>query len=273
VSLFIRKLKQTESDIRKFVLVTRGRTGSTAIIDELNQVPHFQVLQELFILGEYSGSPEQRGLDGDYYSAAIPPFDHWKQPHVWWDRWLPHCCRDVRQAHLYLIYAESQAKLTGAQIFGWKLLSSQFWERPYILKLLQKHNYSSLYLKRSLAAQVLSGLVANSRNIFNSREEVVDTSFYSFDIDAFKRNVLTEKDCVNRDLARLLAAKFDFLAVDYETFCNDRQAFYLPIFKFLGIQSEIPRQSGFQRIIKETRKMILNYDELALAAAEIGEVL
>lgn len=274
VSVFVRKLKQPESDVKKFVLITRGRTGSTAIIDELNQVPHFQVHQELFILGEFAGSPEQRGRVGDYYTAELPPFDHWKPPLYWWESWLlPHCCRDVRQAHCYLIYAENLAKQTGALFFGWKLLSNQFWERPYILALLKKHNYSSLYLKRNVAAQVLSGMVANSRKIFNSREVVTDDNVYSINLHEFRSNVLTERNCVIRDLGWLSAKRFDFLTIDYETFCKNRQEFFLPIFKMMGVYSALPQPSSFQRIIGDPKKMLKNYNELAQVAAEFGEVL
>jgi len=50
VTIFFRKLQKDGYGLEKFVLVTRGRTGSTAVIDELNKSRQLHVFQELFIL-------------------------------------------------------------------------------------------------------------------------------------------------------------------------------------------------------------------------------
>ena len=168
--------------MEKFVLVTRGRTGSTAVIDELNKAKFLCAMHELFILEAFAG---EMGTDGDYYTM-IPPFDFWKQRGRWWKRMFPEHYSDPRQAHRYLMRAEKLAKKLGVKGFGWKMLSHQFEERPFLASLLKQHGYRVVYLKRNSVRQVLSGMVAKQRGIYHSVEKVVDARRYPIDIEEFK---------------------------------------------------------------------------------------
>jgi hypothetical protein len=78
--------------VEKFVLVTRGSTGTTAILDELRKSRTVLVTQELFL--HYTFTEEM----GVYYKL-VPPFDLWKQQGLWWKRLIRTYSSDSKQAH------------------------------------------------------------------------------------------------------------------------------------------------------------------------------
>lgn len=253
--------------LKKFVLVTRGRTGSTAVLDELGKTSRVCTTQELFLLGNFV--PE----DYEHHYRLLPPFDIWKQQGGWWKRRLPYYSSDQRQASDYLVHAETLAQRKGVEGFGWKVLSHQFEERPFLSKLLKRHGYRVIYLGRKSAPQVLSGMVANQRGIYNDTKKIGDEQRYHIDIDKFQWLVRWERECVKNDCVRLATEGFDYIEVSYEGFCADRQAFYCNIFNFLNLPLELPPQSDFVKMIDDLKSVIENYEEVCAAARALGEVL
>ena len=270
VTIFVRKLQEDKYGLEKFVLVTRGRTGSTAVIDELSKIRQLHVFQELFILGDLAGVLDDCGKDGDYYSKELPPFDHWKPQAQWWLRLIPLCCRDARLAHKYLIWTAEFASRQGAQGMGWKLLSHQFKERPYIACLLKKHGYRVIYLRRNIVSQVLSGLVAKQRGIYNSLKKMSDERRFHIDIEELQSHVKIEDECVKIDCARLYVEGFNFVEVDYEEYCDSRDVFFDKIFNLLKMPLELPPPSDFVKVIEDLSLVIENYDEVKVYAAAIN---
>ena len=252
--------------VKKFVLVTRGRTGSTALLDELGKSSALCTTQELFLRPPFT----EFCLE-DYYKL-LPPFDLWKQQR-WWRRIPTRYNSDPWQAHRYLKRVETLGRRLGVEGLGWKVLSHQFNERPFLSELLKKHGYRVIYLRRNFARQVLSGMVANQRGIYNSLEKVVDTRRYHIDIEKFQWHVQWERECVKNDCVRLAANGFDFIEVSYEGFCADRQAFYRDIMNFLKLPLELPPPSSFVKMIEEPRQVIENYDEVMDAVVSLGEAI
>ena len=124
----------------KFVLVTRGRTGSTAILDELNNTAAIATTQELFITWTFD-----EGLVGEVYKWAVP-FDLWKRKYKLLHQIFPSLFSEEFQASRYLSALEQTARSTKKKVFGWKLLSSHFEEREYISRLILKQGYKAIYL-------------------------------------------------------------------------------------------------------------------------------
>lgn len=253
--------------MEKFVLLTRGRTGSTAVLDELGKTMVLHTTQELFMIGPF---PEK--VLKNYYKL-LSPFDLWKQQGWWWKRLIPVYYGDPRQAHKYLMLAEELAQSQGVKGFGWKVLSHHFGQRPYLAELLKRLGYRVVYLRRNIASQVLSGMVANQRGVYNSLKEIVDDRRYHIDIEKFQWHVRWERDCVKSECARLSAGVFDFVEVSYEDYCDNRDVFYGKIFGLLNLPLELPPPSDFQKMIKDPRMIIENYDEVANVATVLGESL
>lgn len=222
-----------------FYLLTRGRTGSTAVIDEIDKSGTLLATQELFSLRTNWKMKDRFYVTFKY----ILPYDLWKKGTVLRGILLK-LSFDGMFASLYLSKAESFTKDKTLLGFSFKVLSHHFVERPFLLKLLRKRNYKAIYLKRNIARQVMSGMIANQRGIYNSLEDVVDTQRYSIDLNEFSELVLWEKQCVENDCELLKQKGFDFIVVSYEEFCDDKQSFFNKVFNFL----QIPPPSCLKRV-------------------------
>lgn len=248
----------------KFFVMTRGRTGSTAVLDELNKSNNVCATQELFLEYDFVGDPVMtRAYD------LILPFNSWKV-HRWWKLIFPFNNRKDWLARLYLLKAEMLARNCHAKAFGFKVLSHNFEERPFLCDLLKSHDYKALYLTRNVARQVLSGMVANQSGIYNSKKDVIDSRRYLINVEEFEELVNWEIQCVQRDYDFLEKEGIEFCVITYEQFCEDRVAFFTNIFNFLGLPGEIPGTSEYIVMIKDAKYTIENYDEVANRAVSMG---
>jgi hypothetical protein len=265
------------------VLLTRGRTGSTAILDELEHVDSFCVAQELFTVYPFEKFsnihrllPSLIRVDKRYHKI-LPPFDIVKQHNWLWKRLAPNFYKENRQAYRYLITSEVLAQNLKAKVFCFKVLSNHFEERPYLAELLKANGYNVIYLRRRIAPQVISGMVANQSGKYNTLDKTFHIAEglckYHIDIDQFKWHLQWEAECIQKDIAHLRTENFDFIEVNYEDFCDDRESFYRNIFNFIGMPHVLPPPSNFVKMIQDPRLVIENFDEVVKAAAELGEVL
>lgn len=247
----------------KFFLVTRGRTGSTAVIDELNKSLGLRATQELFLKYDFDKLP-----DFDKLYDLVLPYDLWKlqknaSPYIENDN-------DNVWANLYLEETEALARNQMTAGFGFKVLSHHFDESPFLSELLRKRGYQAIYLTRNMTRQVLSGMVSNQSGVWNTREKNKDLRSYHIDLDEFQWKIDMETESVKKDYVRLAAEGFSFIVVTYEEFCADRQSFYAKIFQFLGLPTELPPKSDYSVIIKDLSRTIANYDAVVERAAAIG---
>lgn len=280
--------------MNKFFLITRGRTGSTAVLDELNKSFNICATQELFIAVHFSKTSNT--LLSKVYDLILPvlfwrlkyqiiespnkkkrahydlvlPFVYWKREHWFW-KWIPLVLNmDKVAANQYLHEAESLAENEGVVGFGFKVLSHQFDERPFLTGLLKRRDYHAIYLTRNITRQVLSGMVAEQRGFYNTQEEFEDERRYQIDLEEFQLKVKWETQSVKKDLALLESKGFDFIVISYEEFMANRHDFYGEIFSFLGLPTETPPRSNWSIVIKDLRHTIANYDDVVERATEIG---
>jgi len=283
--------------MNKFFLFTRGRTGSTAVLDELNKSNAICATQELFIAEHFSKTPNK--LFSKLFEFVLPvifwklkyhiiekpnqkkrahydlilPFIYWKREHQFW-KWVPLILNmDKVGADQYLREAESLVEHEGAAGFGFKVLSHQFDEKPFLNDLLKRRGYRAIYLTRNITRQVLSGMVAVQRGLYNTQDKFEDECRYKIDLDEFQLKIRWEMQSVKNDIALLKAEGFDFIVVSYEEFTTNRQAFYEKIFSFLGLPTELPPNSDWSIVIKDLRYTIDNYDAVVERAAAIGVAL
>ena len=132
--------------MKKFFLMTRGRTGSTAVIDELNKIDKACVLHELFTrYDDQKDEPEWVKSN-----PLLSPLDQWKKSCWWSKKWG---FGEKQLASLSLNKAISVSRKLGKNVFGFKVLSHHFIDRPYLLDTLRTRNFKAIYLKRNLARQ------------------------------------------------------------------------------------------------------------------------
>lgn len=73
--------------MNKFFLMTRGRTGSTAVIDELNKSQGLCAARELFLIYDFDNIPDVSEITKVY--NFLLPFGLWKRDDWLW-KWIPH---------------------------------------------------------------------------------------------------------------------------------------------------------------------------------------
>lgn len=240
----------------KLVVMTRGRTGSTAIIDQLGKASNIHSEQEIF-----SRDPNLK-----YYTTVLP-FNEWRKNTV-----LRFFIKDeVRLADIYLNGLHRKFSKRGYGCFVWKGLSNSFHERPYLIELLKSNKYRAFYLKRNVACQVVSGMVANARGIYNSTEKIVDSNRYQIDIDKFRVLVEWEKYAINSDLNFLKVHGIEFMKIYYEDYVKDKAKFFNNIFMFTGLPEENIAETDFKIIIDNPSDTLVNFEQVKRAAEEMGE--
>lgn len=239
-------------DFKKAVVVSRGRTGSSVITDELGQTTYSRSLQEIFT----SGSPP-----GDAYRH----FNTWRAQAD-----PPRHLSEEQIADMYLDHLEERVEAEGHKAFFWKALSQHFVERPYMGSLLKRRGYKAICLRRNPANQVISGMVAAARGKYNSREKYEDERTFTLDIDQYKSLVAVEWHMGAADKQLLDSISLPNIVVKYEDFVSDRLAFFGGIFGFLGLPVEDPRRSNYVVMIENTQRTVENYEDVRAAAAELG---
>jgi LPS sulfotransferase NodH len=256
--------------MNKFFIMTRGRTGSTAIVDVLNKTKsvHTTREQELFLKHDFPQIQGKFPNLKDYPSTL--PFELWKMQTPKWWRYIPYRRKDKWLINRYLQDAEKLAMQKGVGAFGFKVLSNHFDENQKLKQVLLARGYRALYLKRNVPHQVISGMIAKQRGMYNTKKEFQDDKRYIIDIEEFKKLVEWEAQSVARDLELLRSSGFNFIEVTYEEFMADREAFFGRVLAFLGVPPEAPQASSYSVMIKDLKHTVENYQAVADCTAAIG---
>lgn len=252
--------------LTKFFVLTRGRTGSTAVMDELHKSEAISATQELFLIEKIE---TETAAFREMFDLILP-FIIWKEALNSWKNLPLKFFNDQYLANIYLSQAESRAAKEGSLGFGFKVLSNNLTEWPFLAKLLRKRNYIIVYLTRNIANQVLSGIIANKSGIWNTKSKNFSLEKYSIDLDEFKNRVDGEIFKISEDLSLLESLGFPFIKVEYEEFCKDRSGFYEKIFSFLQVPMHLPPTSDYSIILRNVKDVVLNYSDLQSLAEEMG---
>jgi len=169
----------------------------------------------------------------------------------------------------YLKFAERNTLAANKSAFGFKVISHHLTENNPLIKVLSKRNYSIIYLTRNLSRQIVSGLLARQRGVYN-RKNFQDTGRYLVDVDEFVSLVKWEQSAVNADREFIKDNGFRSFDITYEDFVADRTIFYTGLLGFLNVPFELPEKSSYSVMINDLEHSIINYDEVKGAADNIG---
>ncbi|ATX80295.1 hypothetical protein Ga0123461_1883 [Mariprofundus aestuarium] len=271
----------------KFFIFTRGRTGSTAIIDELDNHPDIVALQELFISLEKSPELSKAYLEhgkGFYKHISAPyqvlPYGAWSSQYRRFR--LPvigvtylACNRLISEKgmlSLYLDQSEQRTLLSGqGKRFGFKVLANHFDERPDLAGALKARGYMAIYLERKNTVKlILSGLIARQRGIYNLKNYIASEESYVIDLEDFEKRVIWAKDSVQKEKTWLKEKGFDVHVITYEDFVEDRETFFQGICSMLDIPFMLPPETDYSVMIPDLSKTIANYESLVTKVHEMG---
>lgn len=261
-------------------MLTRGRTGSTAILDEIGTTSILS-LQEPFInLNE--GIPEETLMQN---CQTMVPFDLWvksisgeenqgknntftralckKINFLCRDNWIIGRVTTRYLIQQYLKELESIFAANNKEGIIFKVLSHQLNERRPLLGVLKSLGYKAVLLvRRNVVRQVLSGMIAENRGLYNSKKHVTSQSPCNIDLDRFEFCVAWEMKCVEENRALLKGNGIEYIEIAYEDFCNNREKFYFDLFSYMKLDYQLPKSTTFSIMVPDLREAITNFDEL-----------
>lgn len=256
--------------MKNFFVMTRGRTGSTAVMDSLNKTSSITAAQELFI--KYKAN-KTYSLPADKSDRVILRYDPWRQQSVGRlkrvSEWL---MRNDTSIVKYLDQVEKTVSKTDAKAFGFKVISHHFKQRPGLKENLAKRGYSACYLTRNIPRQVISGIVANKRGKYNAheKENYQNDSCFLIDIDNFRSLIDLENKSQKEDLTLLQAMGIDYIIIRYEDFVSNPDQLFSDIMSFLNLPSEKAPKSSYSIMIGNLSDTIQNYEELIECTKQLG---
>jgi len=271
--------------LTKFVILTRGRTGSTAIVDETNQHQDISCKQEVFVslregtplyalYQKYGTSFEEYGFNEEWFPIFALWLKQFKKSRLLSKvNFLKKIYNplNIRRVNRYLDELESHGVNLGCEVLGFKLLEHQVAEIPGFIALLKQRNYKVIYLERkNVVRQVLSGVIANKRKKFNAKNYQSDGQLYELDLNNFKSLIEGELHAIRSQKKMVEGHGFDSLLINYEDFLNNRPEFFKEIFEFLGVDNVLPEGSDFSIMIPNVKDVVKNYDEFYACIEGMG---
>lgn len=248
----------------KYFVFTTGRTGSTAICDELNSRDDMVCWQELFntIYGHHleqdnvtlSGEEEhfqEFGLPCQVYQGLNPG----------------------TTVADFLAYTEDRSAGMAAAM-GFKLLyyEPELWEGGRLLWQLKERGYKCLHLiRRDHTSRTLSSLIASTSGYYNTKE-TVEWGTEKILIDPLQFEVRLKYGMSQIEEAResLEAAGLPTLEIFYEDFLADPNAFHRMISGHFDLTTETRKASGYKKTTpSRVSDLIENYDEILKTADDI----
>jgi len=274
--------------MNRFIIFTRGRTGSTAIVDELDSHPQISCIQEPFI--PLAGIPALQKSVEDHGRKFANTFD--RQPRfipfeAWLRQWRcielfdkPYYLvgmrlrNRMRLIEYYLSMLEAQERRASHDMlhsFGFKLLINHFNNWPELEEVMRARGFKAVYLERkNVVRKVISGQVAQQRGIYNQKKYSPGKELYDLDLEDFEMRVRSELKLVGEEKAMLRSKGFPVLEISYEDFLEERAAFFHRLFDYLEVDHIDPRPTEYSVMITDLRKTVRNYSELVQRVEHLG---
>jgi len=210
-------------DLINFCVFTRGRTGSTAIVDNLNDHSKLICHQELF-RQELKGSP--------FYESVVA-----------FQRYIQDTDAPSVENYFRLLHTDADDGIAG---LGCKILSQHIEEnQSYDLwKFLRHSDFKFVFLLRNPLRVSISGHIAGARSFYNLRRDCahykeLKEKVRNVEIDAQK--VLSDAGITamwdQKWLKILQDEGVNFKIAYYEDYVLDRMKFMNDIAAFIGVDS------------------------------------
>lgn len=266
---FIRDEISQRGKMKKFYVLTRGRTGSTAVMDSLNRTKSISAAQELFI--KYTPKVKK----ATSHDLVMPRYDLWLRRGCFYERLVNHFKSEKQKIKTYLDLVERHAEDLEKKAFGFKVLAHHFDQRLGLRDELQSRGYKVIFLTRNIPRQVISGMVAKKRGKYNARQQDAyqDDISYVLDKKEFKSLVKLEQKAVQTEKDVLISRGVDFLEVRYEDFVARSEVFFKQIFDYLGIPAEPIPSSSFSIMIKDVNASVQNFADLEKCMLEMEMII
>lgn len=251
--------------MQNFVLLADRRSGTTLVIDCLNNLPRVQCEKRAFGIDRKVKNPTPDHHSGMFYLYRTETIG--RRLRFWTGR--KELIREFLDARIFRTEE-------GKDIRGFRLIYNKADQHPEILDALRGSQTKIIHLVReNVLKTYISFLTAPLHKMHHPREgDTIRTVRIHMDpsetlAELRRRNARIEKK-------RRVTDGFDVLEVTYESFVADRDAEAARIQPFLGLQDVTPFETDLVKINPDSmREVIENYDEIeaALAGTEFERFL
>lgn len=265
--------------MERFFIYTKGRTGSTAIVDELSNHSKLFMSMEPFLNYKLMKNVTIEQIKEIY--PSVMPYYIWKDDRInqnlIYRKKLTHLLKfqlpktDQIATSLYLDALQKAATHKKAFGFGFKILPHHFTDLPYLNNLIKSYSFKSIYLRReNVVKQIISGQIARKSKVWNTKKNNIHNDAYEINLNEFEQSVNAEINFIDQGREYLRGIGSDMLEVTYEDFCKDRHGFYAKIFNFLNLPYESLKQTEYSIMVPDVAKLVSNYDELKQKVCAMG---
>jgi LPS sulfotransferase NodH len=240
-----------------FVVLTTQRSGSSWLIDLLNEHPAVVAYPELFRVGETAVY--------EYGASDVPLFEVMVQPGIWsvsrrLVRWRYRYVRSVYRAHPH------------AQAVGFKLMYDHTRDHPGLMSILALARVRVVHLVRRghLGALVSFDLAEQRRRWFYREGEEIAPSRVRVEPQELLRRLEEREGEIERFRRRLARRPVPVLEVTYEDLLEQRDEVLRSVLGFLGVApADTALKSSLVRVSRpeQLASRIENYEEIRSALA------
>lgn len=256
------------------MIFTGGRSGSTAVAAELANHSEIVCYGELFFpnpdkRSNFREKYEEHGVD--FFSPnekQFIPYLVYAEEHL-----SKTDCAESEYHRRYLRYLKERADgfRQGAAI-GFKVLYGHATLQRGLLDALKEEGFVFLHLiRRNIVRQTISGIVARKRGVYNRKNWSMPQERYHLDIEQFEQKLRMKRKKLRKNRRLLRKLNVDSIEIYYEDYVENREAFFAPIFSFLGVGNRaLPCSDWSVMTDRDLRKVIENYDDLWRATKSLG---
>lgn len=251
--------------MQKFVLLADRRSGTTLVIDCLNNLPGVRCLKRAFGVEKKIANPTDDNHSGMFFLYRTANLK--QRLRFWVDQ--KSLIRDFLDEE---IFAPDPKIVAG----GFRLIYHKADKYPGILANLEGNDTRIIHLvRRNVLKTHVSYLTAPLHKMHHPREgSAIRTVTIFIDPATILQDLRKRIQYIER--IRKLTAGFPVLEVGYEDFIADRDAEGARIQPFLSLKEIVPFQSDLVKINPDSLEQIIeNYDEIreVLVGTEFEEFL
>ena len=239
------------NNIIKFCLISTQRSGSTWLIDILDNHPMIKAYEEIFIINPNRIKPSNRKL--------LPPVRYYRYKKCFWSRPL--------KTFSYLNFIQNTESQN--QFVGFKLMYNQLKAYPEILIQLVLQQYKIIHLVRSNSIDVvISSEFMKKTKIAHKKKTTInfpENRVIYIDPKKLLYKLRRHKINLRRMQYILRCLPLDTLNVFYDELQEDKDICFKDILKFLGIDKKSSSQlhSNFSKVNPGYHwQKIKNYNEI-----------
>lgn len=253
--------------MKRFVIYTKGRTGSTAIKEELNSHPKIVCHGEIFRPIALDSERLQKALKehgfnyvklGGTHDSVVPYNVH--QSSFIGDIDENDVSRENYKQKIsdYFDYLADDASEQGGSAVGAKLIGAKI-DRNELFRVFKDLDISVLFLTRQNALrQIISAKVASAVGVYNKvGYKPEDGRQYEFDVADIEVQMRRTIRGANQTAKLLEDNEVQFMNIVYEDWVNDRNRFLENVCNFLDVDNAQMESSPFSVMTPEPLEQLL----------------